>query len=307
MYYETTKNYAKFRRELLMLCPHMDEREIYKNWWMYHTHSEPGADWTLQQVPLRGVDSKYHYLYITTPFSTEELYVGIHSTLNLDDGYSGSGDEVRKYKDDGVLLKTTVLEFFRTREEALAMEEHVVNAMFILEPGVLNKTIGGDDSRHNSVEEPELVIPPKKYNSCPKVAEQPQHSMLLKKVSVEMPFGESVEVPVMEDSDKKETTNKETPKVEVTKKPAKKYPPNWFPFSRFGIKKGDKLVYIADNSIVADVLNDEDRIKVNGEVGGLKAVTEKIAKKKVANCLRFWMWNGKSLFDLKNEILKKGG
>jgi hypothetical protein len=116
-----------------------------------------------------------------------------------------------------------------------------------------------------------------------------------------MPFGESVEVPVMDGS-----APVEPQKVE-TKKPAKKYPPNWFPFSRFGIKKGDKLVYIADNSIVADVLNDEDRIEVNGEVGGLKVVTEKIAKKKVANCLRFWMWNGKSLFDLKNEILKKGG
>lgn len=298
-YYET-KTYAKFRRELLALCPLMDEREIYKNWWAYNCHSDKGFTWTLQQIPMRGVDSKYHCLYITTT-PKEEIYVGIHSTLNLDDGYSGSGDEVRKYKDDGVKLKTTILEFFRTREEALAMEEHVVNAMFIVEPGVLNKTIGGDDSRHNSVEKPELVATPKKYHSCPKVVEKPHNSTLLKKVTVEMPFGESVEVPVMDCS-----APVEPPKVE-TKKPAKKYPPNWFPFSRFGIKKGDKLVYLADNSIVADVLNDEDRIKVKGEVGGLKGVTEKIANKKVANCLRFWMWNGKPLFDLKNEILKKGG
>ena len=179
-----TKTYAKFRRELLALCPYMGEREIYRNWWRYNTHSRPGDDWTLQQTPMRGVDSKYHYLYVTTPDSTGEIYVGIHSTLELDDGYSGSGDEVRKCKDCGVKLDTTVLEFFRTREEALAMERYVVNAKFLVESGVLNKTIGGDDSRH--------VV-----GGSMLVESGLQKGIPIKQVSVEMPFGESVEVPVM--------------------------------------------------------------------------------------------------------------
>lgn len=283
-----TKTYAKFRRELLALCPYMGEREIYRNWWRYNTHSRPGDDWTLQQTPMRGVDSKYHYLYVTTPDSTGEIYVGIHSTLEMDDGYSGSGDEVRKCKDCGVKLDTTVLEFFRTREEALAMERYVVNAKFLVESGVLNKTIGGDDSRH--------VV-----GGSMLVESSLQKGIPIKQVSVEMPFGESVEVPVMGGS----TIRSEPTKVE-TKIPPRKIQ-NWFPFSRFGIGVGDKLVYLADESMVADVLNDEDRIQVNGESGSLRSVTDKIAKKKVANCLRFWSWNGKSLFDLKNEILKKGG
>lgn len=293
MYTEINKTYAKFRRELLALCPYMGEREIYRNWWRYQTHTRPGDDWTLQQTPKRGVDSKYHYLYVTTPDSTGEIYVGIHSTLELDDGYSGSGDEVRKCKDFGVKLDTTVLEFFRTREEALAMERHVVNARFLVESGVLNKTIGGDDSRH--------VV-----GGSMLVESSLQKGIPIKRVSVEMPFGESVEVPVLggstSTSERSEPTGVE---VKIPRKRVKTQ--NWFPFSRFGIGVGDKLAYLADESVVADVLNDEDRIKVNGESGSLRSVTDKIAGKKVSNCLRFWSWNGKSLFDLKNEILKKGG
>ena len=159
-----TKNYAKFRRELLALCPLMDEREIYKNWWAYNCHSDKGFTWTLQQTPMRGVDSKYHYFYITiTPMG--EQYNGIHSTLELDDGYNGSGDEIQKYKLDGVKLKTTILEFFRTREEALAMEKYVVDNLFLVEPGVLNKVPGGDDTRHDSESGSPYVVEPPKLNS----------------------------------------------------------------------------------------------------------------------------------------------
>ena len=303
-----TKNYAKFRRELLALCPLMDEREIYKNWWAYNCHSDKGFTWTLQQTPMRGVDSKYHYFYITTTPMGEQ-YNGIHSTLDLDDGYNGSGDEIQKYKLDGVKLKTTILEFFRTREEALAMEKYVVDNLFLVEPGVLNKVPGGDDTRHNSESESPYVVEPPKYHSCPKVVEKPHHSTLLKKVTVEMPFGESVEVPVMDGSDLVQSpkgTKQEVIKVSATKS-NKKYPSNWFPFSRLGVPKGGKLVYLADNSIVATTTNDVDGIKVNGEAGSLKEMTNKLAGKNVSNCLRFWMYNGKLLIDIKNEILKKGG
>ena len=287
----------------------MDEREIYKNWWMYNTHSEPGADWTLQQIPLRGVDSKYHYLYITTT-PKEEIYVGIHSTLNLDDGYQGSGDEIRSYQASGVKLKTTILEFFRTREEALAMEKYVVNNLFLVEFGVLNKVPGGDDSRHNNVEEPELVIPPKKYHSCPKVVEEPQHSMLLKKVSVEMPFGDKVEVPVVDGSATlaaEMPAPKEVAIAPTKKSTTKKYPKNWFTLERLTVPVGGKLVYIADKSIIATAFDEVDRVKVNGEIRSLKEMTNKIAGRNVPNCLAFWCWNGKSLLDIKNEIIKKGG
>lgn len=306
--YNTT-NYAKYRRDLKGLCPHMGEREIYRNWWMSQFPDEKEIPWTVHQSPLKGVGGLYHYLYITTT-PKGEIYNGIHSTLDLDDGYHGSGDEIQKYKDAGVELTTTILEFFRTREAALAMEAYVVNDLFLLEFDVLNKVPGGDDTRHNIVEEPELVATPKKYNSCPTVVEEPQHSMLLKNVSVEMPFGDKVEVPVVDGSMSARTTPVPPKKAATTaakKTATKKYPKNWFTLERLTVPIGGKLVYIADKSIIATSLNEVDRVKVNGWAGTLKEMTNKIAGKQVSNCLAYWSFNGKSLLDIKNEIIKKGG
>ena len=305
-YYET-KTYAKFRHELLTLCPHMDEREIYKNWWMSQFPEDKEIPWTVHQSPLKGVGGLYHYLYITTT-PKGEIYIGIHSHKDLDDGYQGSGDEIRKYQDAGVELTTTILEFFRTREAALAMEAYVVNDRFLVESGVLNKVPGGDDSRHNIVEEPEMVIPPKKYNSCPKVVEKPRTTLICKNTTVELPFGDKVEVPVVDGS---MSAPADKPKVVATppaKKPTtKKYSKNWFTLERLTVPIGGKLVYIADKSIIATALNEVDRVKVNGWAGTLKEMTNKIAGKQVANCLAYWSFNGKSLLDIKNEIIKKGG
>ena len=306
--YNTT-NYAKYRRDLKGLCPHMGEREIYMNWWLSQFPEDTGMPWTVHQSPVKGVGGMYHYFYITTT-PKGEIYNGIHSTLDLDDDYHGSGDEIQKYKDAGVELTTTILEFFRTREAALAMEKYVVNDLFLLEFGVLNKVPGGDDTRHDIVEEPELVIPPKKYNSCPTVAEEPQHSMLLKNVSVEMPFGDKVEVPVVDGSMSAGTTPVPPKKAATTatKKPTtKKCPKNWFTLERLTVPVGGELVYIADKSIIATALNEVDRVKVNGWAGTLKEMTNKIAGKQVSNCLAYWSFNGKSLLDIKNEIIKKGG
>lgn len=304
-----TTNYAKYRRDLKGLCPRMGEREIYRNWWLSQFPDDKEIPWTVHQSPVKGVCGLYHYLYITTT-PKGEIYIGIHSHPDLVDGYRGSGDEIRKYKDAGVELTTTILEFFRTRDAALGMEAYVVNDLFLLEFDVLNKVPGGDDTRHNTVEEPELAIPPKKYNSCPTVAEESQHSMLLKNVSVEMPFGDKVEVPVV-DGSMPAGTAPVPPKVVATapaKKPTtKKCPKNWFTLERLTVPVGGKLEYIADKSITATALNEVDRVKVNGWAGTLKEMTNKIAGKQVSNCLRFWSFNGKSLLDIKNEIIKKGG
>ena len=307
-YYET-KTYAKFRHELLTLCPHMDEREVYKNWWMYQCHSNPDNGWHIQQTPMRGVDSKYHYFYITTT-PNGEIYNGIHSTLDLDDGYQGSGDEIRNYQASGVKLNTTILEFFRTREEALAMEKYVVNDLFLVEFGVLNKVPGGDDSRHGDDSRNVdsccwPMVEPAKYNSGLLPSNKSQSTILCKNISVEMPFGDKVEVPVV---DSAASPVEVKPEPQKDKKPTtKKCPKNWFTLERLTVPVGGELVYIADKSIIATALNEVDKIKVNGRSGTLKEMTNKIAGKKVPNCLAFWSWNGKSLLDIKNEILKKGG
>ena len=39
---------------------------------------------------------KYHYLYKTTNMLNNKYYIGMHSTNNLEDGYIGSGDRIRR-------------------------------------------------------------------------------------------------------------------------------------------------------------------------------------------------------------------
>lgn len=285
MTYCETKNYAKFRRSLKTLCPLMGEAEMYKNWWIHQCQSDGEFKWNLQQTPIRGVGDTYHYVYITTT-NDDRVYVGVHSPWNLDDGYHGSGDEIRKLLPTGAELKTTVLEFFRTREEALAMERHIVNPVFLAEPDVMNKVPGGDDTRHDTPDE----------TPTPATGT----------VTVDMPLGGEVNVPVM-DKTHPEVVAKPAPKkmAAPSKQGGKKS--TWFPFSRLGIPVGEKLTYIGDESIVATTLNDVDGVGINGSTGKLNYMTNKIAGKKIPNCLAFWKWRGKTLLEIKNDIIKKGG
>ena len=289
-----TKNYAKFRRELKALCPTMDEREVYKHWWVHQCGKD--NEWTIQQTPIFGVDCQYHYLYCTTTPSGM-LYIGIHSTSDLEDDYHGSGDEIKDYEAANIELKTTILEFFRTRKEALAMEAFVVNDRFLVEQGVLNKTPGGDDTRH--VKDVPVATP------TPALPKFPTN---VKKVVVDMPFGESVEVPVMGGSTSVATKTmveaKEASKP--TKKTKKQWKSDkWFPFERLEIPKGEKLEYVADNTIVAITLDDIEMIDVNGKVDTLRNMTNELAGRKVGNCLAFWQWRGKTLLEIKKEKLKR--
>jgi len=61
---------------------------------------------------------KYHILYRTTCTVTENFYIGVHSTTNLEDGYMGSGirllNSVLKHGKENHTRE--ILEFFDTRE-----------------------------------------------------------------------------------------------------------------------------------------------------------------------------------------------
>ena len=50
-------------------------------------------------TPKLGEDCRYHYLYKIVNTANNKFYYGIHSTRNLDDGYSGSGTILQKAYD----------------------------------------------------------------------------------------------------------------------------------------------------------------------------------------------------------------
>lgn len=88
---------------------------------------------------------KYHYLYKITCTVSSMIYIGIHSTDNLDDGYLGSGTVIRNKiaKHGRAAMRKEILEFYPDRETALVMESVFVDDVLLNDPNVMNIRVGG--------------------------------------------------------------------------------------------------------------------------------------------------------------------
>lgn len=87
----------------------------------------------------------YHVIYKTTNLVNNKIYVGLHSTDKIEDGYIGTGWQlkkaIRKYGRDK--FKREILYVFRDRDEARKMEAKIVNEEFIARPDTYNLLLGG--------------------------------------------------------------------------------------------------------------------------------------------------------------------
>jgi len=87
----------------------------------------------------------HYYLYEIKNTVNGKIYMGVHKTKSLDDGYMGSGKVVsnamRKY---GIEQFTkTILETFDNTADMFAREKEVVNDEFLARPDVYNLRRGG--------------------------------------------------------------------------------------------------------------------------------------------------------------------
>ena len=134
-------NYALYRHQIKKMNPNIDEKEIYSNW-----HELAFGKWTVQKSPVIGYDGNYHYLYLSER-DDGKIYIGRHTTNNLDDGYVGSGTEVVDSIKKGHTFKKTVLEYFKNANASYDEEHKVVNNRLLNESSdmVLNRSVGGKD------------------------------------------------------------------------------------------------------------------------------------------------------------------
>ena len=86
-----------------------------------------------------------HYLYQITNLVNNKIYVGVHSTHNINDGYMGSGirieNAIKKYGKQN--FRKDILEFFETAELAYTQEQQLVNEDFVLRTDTYNQKVGG--------------------------------------------------------------------------------------------------------------------------------------------------------------------
>lgn len=88
----------------------------------------------------------HYYLYEIKNLLNDKIYVGVHQTDNLEDGYMGSGKLLKKAIEKYGLnnFKKTVLETFSSQEEMLKREREVVDEKFLLREDVYNLKLGGE-------------------------------------------------------------------------------------------------------------------------------------------------------------------
>lgn len=91
-------------------------------------------------------DSKmYHFIYKTTNLINGKIYIGAHSTDNINDSYLGSGvllhRAIKKYGREN--FQREIIHFCENSEELYQLEREIVNEEFIVRDDVYNVTLGG--------------------------------------------------------------------------------------------------------------------------------------------------------------------
>jgi hypothetical protein len=86
-----------------------------------------------------------HYIYKTTNLLNGKFYIGMHSTNNINDGYIGSGERlrrgIRKYGKEN--FKFEILEFYPDRVSLKQREFELVNEELLNDKMCMNLCFGG--------------------------------------------------------------------------------------------------------------------------------------------------------------------
>ena len=153
------KNYAEYRIQYKSVNHCATEQQTFSNWMKWEI-----GGWNVQCVPTKGIDGKYHMLYLSER-NDGLIYVGKHDTDNPNDDYIGSGLNVTYSAQSGYTFKKIPLAFFPNSEGAFAMEKLVVTEEFVKHPSVLNQDVGGDMTRHVGSTKTFTTSPKKKTNA----------------------------------------------------------------------------------------------------------------------------------------------
>ena len=88
----------------------------------------------------------FYYLYKITNVVNNKIYVGVHMTKDINDGYMGSGKVIKRAIEKHGIdnFHKDILEFFENAETMYAKEKEVVTDEFLLREDVYNLRRGGN-------------------------------------------------------------------------------------------------------------------------------------------------------------------
>jgi hypothetical protein len=101
----------------------------------------------MNPIQLVSNPKKYYLVYQTTNIINNFIYVGVHATNELEDGYIGSGKRIIKAINEfgKENFKREILFFCNSKEEMLEKEKEIVNENFINRRDTYNIAIGGSN------------------------------------------------------------------------------------------------------------------------------------------------------------------
>jgi group I intron endonuclease len=87
----------------------------------------------------------FYYLYQITNLVNNKIYVGVHKTNDLNDGYMGSGKVIKSAIEKYGIgnFKKDILEYFDSSEAMYAREKEIVTDEFLLREDTYNLRRGG--------------------------------------------------------------------------------------------------------------------------------------------------------------------
>jgi len=91
-------------------------------------------------------DPEYkHFTYKITNTINNKIYIGIHSTKNVNDGYMGSGSLLKEaqYQQGIKSFQKEILSFYKSRDDLRNAERIIVNQEFINRSDTYNVQLGG--------------------------------------------------------------------------------------------------------------------------------------------------------------------
>jgi hypothetical protein len=87
----------------------------------------------------------YYYIYKITNLVNNKIYIGVHRTTNLDDGYMGSGSMIKSAiaKHGIENFEKTIIKFFENPKDMYLAEAEIVTDDFLSRDDVYNLRRGG--------------------------------------------------------------------------------------------------------------------------------------------------------------------
>lgn len=91
------------------------------------------------------MDKKYNFVYRITNKLNGMIYIGVHSTNDLNDGYMGSGLRIRRAitRYGAEHFTREILQFFDSLDEAYKLEAKIVDKAFVERKDTYNIKQGG--------------------------------------------------------------------------------------------------------------------------------------------------------------------